>query len=333
VLGLAHDRNEWRSNNESKGQTGREGDGPAYSIQAPSHRRRPRSRSCRGQSAGGADFGYEVREAVAYIDVGSPGPGALTSDGKMILHSQGATYGPIFSKEISLAAAEFQDSLFADGTPPPIEGNNRREFFCGILNAARTAGADIKKWFRIRAFGAVAGCVAEANFSKRDFGELFFQDVSAESDRGGILYDARMAAILTSEITPIVCHMATVSAYLMQDDKIWTAVLALAQKLPVMGRMPCGEVVKIITGILSPNDLAAAYSEAVKEIDKLKAVMEAQPIVAVICGDQTILVKGRDHLPDGESVAALQFECKLPVFAETLQYAFGDASPLLRATD
>jgi hypothetical protein len=279
------------------------------------------------------DFGYEGHEAVAYIDVGSPGPSALTTDGKVILHSQGATYGPIFSKEISLAAAEFQDSFFADGTSLPIEGNHRREFFCGILNAARTAGADINKWFRIRAFGAVAGSVAEANFSKRDFGELFFRDYSAESDRGGILYDARMAAILTSEITPIVCHMATVSAYLMQDDKIWTAVLALAQKLPVMGRMPGPEVVKIITGVLSSDDLAMAYAKASKEIDKLKAVMEAQPIVAVICADQTMLVKGTDQVTNRESVTALQFECKLPVFAETLAYAFGDASPLARATD
>jgi hypothetical protein len=136
------------------------------------------------------DFGYEVHEAVAYIDVGSQGPGDLTPDGKMILRSQGVTYGPIFSKEISLAAAEFQDGFFADRASPTIEGNDRRELFCGTLNAGRTARADIKKWFRIRAFDAVAGCVAEANFSKRDFGELFFEDYSAERDRDGIAYDA-----------------------------------------------------------------------------------------------------------------------------------------------
>jgi len=272
------------------------------------------------------DFGYEVHEAVAHIDVGSKGSGDLSSGGKMILGSQGVTYGPVFSKEISVAAAKFKDGFFADRASLTIKGNDRRELFCGILNAARTAGADIKKWFGIRAFDAVAGSVAEAIFSKRDFGELFFQDPSAELDRSGIAYDAHMAAIPNSEATLVICHMAAVNAYLMQDDKIWTAVLALAEELPVVGRMPGREVLNVITGILSPNDLAAAYDEAVKEIDKLKAEIEAQPIVAAICADQTILVKGRDHLSDKELVTALQFECKLPVFVETLQCAFGDAS-------
>jgi len=119
----------------------------------------------------------------------------------------------------------------------------------------------------------------------------------------------------------------------MQDDKIWAAVSALAEELPVVGRMPGREAVKIITGILSPNDLAAAYGDAVKEIDKIKAEIEAQPIVTAICADQTILVKGIEHLSDKESVTALQYECKLPVFAEALGYAFGDGSRPLRAAE
>src|SRR4029077_5584541 len=155
----------------------------------------------------------------------------------------------------------------------------------------------------------------------------------AEFDRDGIAYNTHMAAIPISEATLIICHMAAVNAYLMQDDKIWAAVLALAEELPVVGRMPGREVVKIITGILSPDDLAAAYGEALKEIDKLKTEIEAQSIVIAICGDQTILVKGRDHLSDRESVTALHCECKLPVFAETLQYAFGDTSRPARAAD
>jgi hypothetical protein len=280
------------------------------------------------------DFGYEVHEAVAYIDVGSQGPGTLSLDGKMILRSQGVTYGPLFSKEISLAAEEFKAAFLGDRTSVTVQGNDSREFFCGTLNAARTAGADIKRWFRIRTFDAVAGCIAEAIFSKRDFGELFFQDYAAESDRGGVAHDARMAAIPASEAVLVIDHMAAVNAYLMQDDKIWAAVLALAEELPVVGRMPGREAVKIITGILSPNDLAAAYGDAVKEIDKLKAEIEAQPIVTAICADQTILVKGIDHLSDSESVVtALQYECKLPVFAETLRYAFGDGSRPMRAAE
>jgi hypothetical protein len=282
------------------------------------------------------DFGYEVDEAVAYIDVGSQGPSWLASDGKMILRSQGVTYGPTFSKEISLAAEEFKAAFLADRASLTVQGNDSREFLCGILNAARTAGADIKRWFRIRAFDAVAGCIAEAIFSKRDFGELFF-DHSAERDRRDIARDAHMAAIPTSEATLVISHMAAVNAYLMQDDKIWAAVLALAKELPLVGRMPGREAVKIITGILSPNDLAAAYGDAVKKIDKLKAEIEAQPIVTAFCADQsTILVKGIDHLAGRESVTArqyMQYKCKLPVFAETLRYAFGDGSRRVRAAD
>jgi len=158
------------------------------------------------------DFGYEVHEAVAYIDVGSQEPCGLTPDGKMILRSQGVTYGPLFSKEISLAAEEFKAAFLGDRASLAVQGSDSREFFCGTLNAARTAGADIMRWFRIRAFEAVAGCVAEANFSKRDFGELFFQDYSAECDRGSIAHDAQMAAIPASEATFVVTHMAAVNA-------------------------------------------------------------------------------------------------------------------------
>jgi hypothetical protein len=39
----------------------------------------------------------------------------------------------------------------------------------------------------------------------------------------------------------------TVNAYLMHDDQIWAAVLKLAEKLPVVGRMPGREVGNIIT--------------------------------------------------------------------------------------
>jgi hypothetical protein len=34
----------------------------------------------------------------------------------------------------------------------------------------------------------VAGCIAEANFSKRDFGELFFEDYSANPTETASLY-------------------------------------------------------------------------------------------------------------------------------------------------
>jgi hypothetical protein len=90
----------------------------------------------------------------------------------------------------------------------------------------------------MRAFDAVAGCGAEANFSKRDFGELFFEDYSAEFDRNGTAFDARMAAIPISEATLVICHMAAVNAYLVRDDKVWDAVLGLAEEVPVVGRMP-----------------------------------------------------------------------------------------------
>ena len=150
------------------------------------------------------DFGYKVNQAVTYIDIGSQGPGRVSPDGKMILRSQAVTYGPMFSKEISLAAAEFKAAFLGDRASLTVQGDESREFFCGFLNAARTAGADIKRWFRIRAFDAVAGCVAEANFSKRDFGELFFEDYSAEGDRGSIAHDRQMAAIPASEATLVV---------------------------------------------------------------------------------------------------------------------------------
>jgi len=92
--------------------------------------------------------------------------------------------------------------------------------------------------------------------------------------------------------------------------------------------------VRIVSGIISPDDLASAYSEAVQQIDELKTQMAAQRIVAAVCADQSIvMVKGVEHLSGKESLSALQIQCKLPVFAEALIYAFGDGSLPLRATD
>src|SRR6185312_10841723 len=106
--------------------------------------------------------------------------------------------------------------------------------------------------------------------------------------------------------TSIVNKMAVLAAYLMQDDKIWAAVQALAQKLPAVGRMWGLDAVKTVNGIVSASDLTAEFTEALEEISRLETEIEAEPVVIVEYPDGTKAgIKGYDQIEGKTTITAV----------------------------
>jgi hypothetical protein len=121
-------------------------------------------------------------------------------DGKATLCSQATTYGPKFSREIIEASCEFRAAYLAKqgihrrSRTCVLEGSDLYEFYRGIVDQGRAAGADIGKWFRGRVFGAVSGAIAEAIVSHRSFHEIW-EGYGAESDRNSVHVDAKISGI------------------------------------------------------------------------------------------------------------------------------------------
>ena len=195
-------------------------------------------------------------------------------------------------------------------------------------------GADIGKWFRARVFDAVSGSIAEAIVANRSFRDVWI-GYEAESDGMGVIQDAAAAEIDAKEVVATINRMAVLSAWLMEKPKVWAAILALAKKLPAVGRMDGTTAAAIIAGIIPETDLAGMFGEALEHITELERLISVNKIVIVKTPDGLKdITKGKELLQkikdgDTDGIEALQYECTLPIFAEVLWHAFGDgnASP------
>ena len=140
-------------------------------------------------------FGHSIGKSILYIDMGSEND---LRPGTMVLSSQGVTFGPMFSQEITSAATEFMvgaEHGVPEGSKTVVpKGGDPYEHYLKIIELARAAGADIGKWFRARTLDAVAGPMAESIISNQSFNEVFWKGYGAYSDRRSVASDAKIAA-------------------------------------------------------------------------------------------------------------------------------------------
>jgi hypothetical protein len=273
------------------------------------------------------ELGYSINEAIDRIEIGTADSLGRSVDGRMITISQGVTFGPTFSRDIQTASSEFAQSFMGDRGS--LEGRESFELRSKAVELGRAAGADIGKWFRARVFDAVSGSIAEAIISNRSFGDVW-SGYEAEGDQLGVMTDCDIAEIATGEMIATINRMAVLSAWLMQKPEVWAAVLALANKLPAVGRMDGTMAAAIIAGIIPETDLAGMFGEALEHITELERLISVNRIVIVKTPDglkditkgKELLQKNKDGDIDG--IEALQYECTLPIFSEVLWHAFGD---------
>jgi hypothetical protein len=277
------------------------------------------------------ELGYSIDEAITYIDMGSNEALVPSVDGKMMLHSQGVTYGPVFSKDIATASRELIQAYPSEDEMLLLQDAKAHEHFSQSVALGRAAGADIGKWFRARVFDAVTGSITEAIFTKRTFYDVW-NGYQAENDRLSVVRDAKASGIAVNEIKSVIDRMAALAAYLMEKPEIWAAVLALASKLPAVGRMDGDQAVAIIAKALPASELTGMFTEALEHVTELEQEIRANQIVAVRTPDEKMdLTKGKELLQkfkDGDigNGEILTYECRFPIFAETLWRAFGDGA-------
>ena len=87
------------------------------------------------------ELGYSIHEAIEYIVMGTNKSLARSANGKMMLRSQGVTFGHTFSKD--MAAAASRESVQAY---PSEHGELNLSTLSKIVELSRAAGADVGKW-------------------------------------------------------------------------------------------------------------------------------------------------------------------------------------------
>jgi hypothetical protein len=275
------------------------------------------------------ELGYSINEAINHIDMGTGEKLGQSVDGRMITTSQGVTFGPAFSRDIETASHEFKRSFMRGrGT---LEGREANEFWSKVIELGRAAGADIGKWFRARVFIAVSGSIAEAIFCNRTFNDVWY-GYEADSDLQGVISEGRLAEIGADEAISTVNRMAVVTAHLMEKPEVWQAVLALANKLPALGRMDGAKATAIITGVIPETDLTGMFGEALEGVAELEREITAARVVVVETPDgPKEIIKGKELVQKAKdaginSFEVIPYQCTFPVFAETLWHAFGDGN-------
>jgi hypothetical protein len=276
------------------------------------------------------ELGYNINEAVKYIDVGTEESLHQSVDGKMMLRSQGVTFGPTFSRDINAASREFREACLSEYETARA-GPEKHLFRQKVVELGRAAGADIGKWFRARVFDALSGSIAEAIESSRSFRDVW-NGYEAESDGLGVLQDAAAADLAAKEVVATIKRMAIVSAYLMDRPDVWAAVLALANKLPAAGRMDGTTAAAIIVGVIPETDLTGMFAAALERVLEMEREIAAATIVCAALPDGSYpVIKGGAliHSLRTETkgtVEVLPYKCNFPVYGETLCLAFGDGN-------
>ena len=143
----------------------------------------------------------------------------------------------------------------------------------------------LAKWFRARVCDAVTGSITEAIITKRPFDDVW-NGYQAEGDLSGVMRDAEISGIAVNEVISTINRMAALSAYLMEKPEVRAAVLALANRLPTVGRMDGDEAVAIIAKALPESDLTGMFAEGLEGIAELERQISAAKVVVVKCADE-----------------------------------------------
>ena len=94
----------------------------------------------------------------------------------------------------------------------------------------------------------------------------------------------------------------------MQEERIWAAVMSLANSLPASGRMSGEQALGVLTMDWRGSELTYAYDDGLEVIAEFEKQIAANPVVTAKLEDNSIfLVKGRDLA--GEQVATTELRC------------------------
>jgi hypothetical protein len=260
------------------------------------------------------EMGLTLDKAISQIEIASeviatPGEGACP-------RTQGVTYGPMFSREITEASQHVLSAVVNNATVR------------AQVDAARTAGADIDRWFRARVFDGVSGCMAEALSRRMSFHDVWTSDEAA-GDMATTLCDADIAQISERDVERTIDRMAALSALVLGKSAVWRAVRGLAKTLQRRPVTKGTRAVAVVKSSLSEMELATLFVDATRELDRLEGDIRGAKIVSGEMPDGRYqLIKGSQSLEPGPSgkVTSYVIRHSSPTLYEVLWNAFGDGA-------
>lgn len=275
-------------------------------------------------SAGEMGYGYDLENAIKSIKI-EPGDSRPSADGKMLMRTQGTTFGPMFSREIDEAAVDFKKRYLAEERV--LNTFDERKFLSGVVDAGRLAGADLDRWFRARVFDAVSGPIAEAIVSNELFDKVW-NGYEAEGDAFSVSRDAVLCGMSSAQAGAVIEEAAALSALLMNEPQVWNAVIAVSAKKPI-GTLKGTRAVRIITSALGLDPIEV-FNQATDRLRAIEQEIKSAKVATVVNAlGKHHVIKGRSEIgnpQDGQVEAQAVCQCRFDIFAEALWRAFGDGA-------
>jgi hypothetical protein len=192
------------------------------------------------------DFGRPAEKMISYIEVGTgQNMGVSLFDKSVTFRCQAVIYGPTLSAELQ---AVYERT--AAGIDP---SKLTQQHIIDAVKLAKDEGIDVTRWVRARMLITTLGPVAEAQYTGRQVAGVW-NSLECENDQKGAVEDGIWAGLTAAQIRAYIDEALAQSEVLMRQENVQRAVHALADALPVSGRLKGQRAVLIITRALAGAD-------------------------------------------------------------------------------
>jgi hypothetical protein len=195
---------------------------------------------------GAADFGLPAEKMISHIDVGTAeNLGESFFDKSVTLKSQAVTYGPTLSGELQ--------AIFNRTTEGLDPSELIKQHIVDAIKLAKDEGIDVAPWLRARMLISTLASVAEAKHTGRPIAAVW-NSPESEGDLKGAVEDGIYAGLPTDQIAVLIGEALDQSEALLKQTNVQRAIQALADALPVTGRLKGQRAVFIINQALAAAD-------------------------------------------------------------------------------
>jgi hypothetical protein len=195
---------------------------------------------------GAADFGLPAEKMISYIDVGTAeNLGESYFDKSVMLKSQAVTYGPTLSAGLQ--------AVFDRSTQGMDPSKLTKQHIVEAIKLAKDDGLDVAPWLRARMLISTLASVAEAKHTGRQVDDVW-NSPECEGDLKGAVEDGIYAGLPTDQIAVFIGLALDQSEALLKQTNVQRAIQALAEALPISGRLKGQRAVFIISRALAAAD-------------------------------------------------------------------------------
>lgn len=181
------------------------------------------------------ELGHLPETVITFIEMG-PGPASR------VPNCQATVYGPMHSKELN---AVFQQCV---KDVPTDQWTNKH--YQEALTLAREEGIDVDRWLKGQLFWTVLGPAAEAMYTGKTLYDVWHGPQSANDFKDAVHQSIR-AGLTHGEITAAIEASFNRAEADLNEPNIQLAIYALADALPVAGRMSGKKAHRIIMTALA----------------------------------------------------------------------------------